>query len=48
VSSEQSVFAYYPQQQFRFFEKASDILPVPDFAKSLRLSLGELFDWLLE
>lgn len=46
--SEQSIFAYYPQQQFAFLEDASDVLPVPDFAKSFQLTLGELFGWLLE
>ncbi|MEM7759785.1 MAG: Uma2 family endonuclease [Cyanobacteria bacterium P01_A01_bin.40] len=46
--SEQSIFAYYPQQQFAFLEDASDVLPVPDFAKSFQLTLGELFGWLME
>lgn len=46
--SEHSIFAYYPQQQPAFFEDANDILPVPDFAKSFQLTLGELFGWLLE
>ncbi len=46
--SEQSIFAYYPKQQPAFFEAAKDVLPVPDFAKSFQLTLGELFGWLLE
>ncbi|MEL7010937.1 MAG: Uma2 family endonuclease [Cyanobacteria bacterium J06588_4] len=46
--SEQSIFAYYPNQQPEFFEDANDVLPVPDFAKSFKLTLGELFGWLLE
>ncbi|MEL6912781.1 MAG: Uma2 family endonuclease [Cyanobacteria bacterium J06629_2] len=46
--SEQSIFAYYPKQQPEFFEDANDVLPVPDFAKSFKLTLGELFGWLLE
>ncbi len=46
--SEQSIFAYYPKQQPAFFEAANDVLPVPDFAKSFQLTLGELFGWLLE
>ena len=46
--SEQSVFVYYPKRQPAYFEDASDILPVPDFAKSFELTLGELFGWLLE
>ncbi len=35
-------------QQPAFFEAATDVLPVPDFAKALQLTLGELFGWLLE
>ncbi len=46
--SEQSIFAYYPTKQLAFFEDAKDVLPVPDFAKSFQLTLGELFGWLLE
>ncbi|ELS00472.1 hypothetical protein Xen7305DRAFT_00001730 [Xenococcus sp. PCC 7305] len=45
---ERSLFAYYPQQQFAFFEDANDVLPVPDFASSFQLTLGELFGWLME
>ena len=45
---EQSVLVYFPAQQPAFFEDANDILPVPDFAKAFELTLGELFDWLLE
>ena len=46
--SEQSVIAYFPGKQPAFFEVATDVLPVPDFAKSFQLNLGELFSWLLE
>lgn len=46
--SEQSIFAYYPQQQPAFFEDLNAVLPVPDFAQSFRLTLGELFGWLLD
>ncbi|HHP7232760.1 MAG TPA: Uma2 family endonuclease [Xenococcaceae cyanobacterium] len=45
---EQFVFVYFPKQQPAFFETADAILPVPDFAKSFELTLGELFGWLLE
>ena len=45
---EQSVFVYFPAQQPAFFEAATDILPVPDFAKAFELTLGESFGWLLE
>jgi Uma2 family endonuclease len=46
--SEQSVFAYYPRQQPAFFEDVNAVLPVPDFAQSFQLTLGELFGWLLD
>ena len=46
--AEQSIFAYYPKQQPAFFEDANDVLPVPHFAKSFQLTLGELCGWLLE
>ena len=45
---EQSVFVYFSQQKPAFFEKADDVLPVPDFAKSFELTVGKLFGWLLE
>ena len=45
---EQSVFVYFPVQKPLFFEAATDILPVPDFAQAFELTLGELFGWLLE
>jgi len=45
---EQSVLVYFPKQQPAFFEAATDVLPVPDFAQAFQLTLGELFDWLLE
>ena len=45
---EKSIFAYYPQKQPAFFENDRDVLPVPNFAKSFQLTLGELFGWLIE
>ncbi len=45
---EQSVLVYFPKQQPAFFETATDVLPVPDFAQAFQLTLGELFGWLLE
>ena len=45
---EQTVFVYFPQQQPAFFDTADDVLPVPDFAKSFELTVGELFGWLWE
>ncbi|MEM9275739.1 MAG: Uma2 family endonuclease [Cyanobacteria bacterium P01_F01_bin.143] len=46
--SEQSAIVYFPKQQPAFFEVATDVLPVPNFAKDFELTLGELFGWLLE
>ncbi|MDJ0681008.1 MAG: Uma2 family endonuclease [Xenococcaceae cyanobacterium MO_167.B52] len=45
---EQSVLVYFPKQQPALFETATDVLPVPDFAQDFKLTLGELFGWLLE
>jgi Uma2 family endonuclease len=51
---EELVFVYVAQalgeieQQPRIsvFEDKEDLLPVPEFAKSFQLNVGELFDWL--
>ncbi len=45
---EQLILVYFPQQKPAFFEAATDILPVPDFAEAFELTLGELFGWLME
>ena len=45
---EPSVLVYFPKQQPAFFEDANNVLPVPDFAQDFKLTLGELFGWLLE
>ena len=45
---EQSVLVYFQGQQPAFFESATEVLPVPDFAKACQLILGDLFGWLLE
>lgn len=41
-----SVLTYAPNQLPEFFEEATDVLPVPEFAKELRLTIGEIFGWL--
>ena len=46
--NEKTVFVYTPKQQPEVFEKAEEQLPVSSFAKKLRLSIGNLFGWLLE
>nr|WP_250122930.1 Uma2 family endonuclease [Chroococcidiopsis sp. CCMEE 29] len=45
---EQSMFVYMPKQQPEVFESLEEQLPVPSFATELRLTVGDLFGWLLE
>lgn len=43
---EKTIFAYFPQQQVIYFEVETDLLPVPDFMGELKLTLGDIFNWL--
>ena len=45
---EQTVFVYFPQQQTQVFDEPEEQLPVPSFASELRLTVGDLFGWLVE
>jgi Uma2 family endonuclease len=45
---EQTVFVYRPKQQTEVFDEPEELLPVPSFASELRLTVGDLFGWLLE
>ncbi|MBD2043397.1 Uma2 family endonuclease [Microcoleus sp. FACHB-672] len=45
---EKTVFVYRPQQQTEVFDESEEEIPVPSFAGELRLSVGDLFRWLLE
>lgn len=45
---EQTIFIYRPKQETEVFETSEDLLPVPEFAKDLQLSVRALFDWLYE
>lgn len=45
---EQTIFVYQPKQQPEVFDEPEDQLPVPSFASELRLTVGEVFGWLLE
>lgn len=45
---EQSVFAYLPDRPTDVFDEPEVLLPVPEFAQNLNLTVGDLFDWLLE
>ena len=45
---ERVVFVYYLKQQPELFDQPEQMLPVPAFASELELTVGDLFDWLLE
>ncbi|MEW6494603.1 MAG: Uma2 family endonuclease [Cyanobacteriota bacterium] len=45
---EETIFVYQPKQQPEVFDEPEDELPVPSFASELRLTVGEVFGWLLE
>jgi Uma2 family endonuclease len=45
---EQTVFVYLPKQQPEVFDLPEQLIPVPSFASELNLSVGLVFDWLLE
>ncbi|BAZ27468.1 hypothetical protein NIES4073_83870 [Kalymmatonema gypsitolerans NIES-4073] len=44
---EQSVFAYIQNQQPVVLDEAEALILVPEFASDLRLTIGDLFGWLL-
>ena len=43
---EELVFVYFSDRTIAMFENKSDRLPVPSFASSFQLTVGELFSWL--
>ncbi|MEQ9669220.1 Uma2 family endonuclease [Coleofasciculus sp. G2-EDA-02] len=45
---EQSVFVYLPDRPTDVFDESQARLPVPEFAKDFNLTVGELFNLLLE
>ena len=45
---EQTVFVYFPQQQTEVLDEPEELLPVPSFVSELRLTVGQLFGWLLD
>ncbi|MHC5594468.1 MAG: Uma2 family endonuclease [Nostoc sp.] len=45
---EQTVFVYIRNQQPVMLDELDALLPVPDFASELKLTVGDLFGWLLE
>lgn len=44
--AESLIFTYGLGRSVDAFEELSDRLPVPEFAESVELTLGEVFDWL--
>jgi Uma2 family endonuclease len=44
--NEEIVFVYFSDRTLAVFEDKNDLLPMPDFAESLQLTVGELFRWL--
>lgn len=45
---EQTVFVYYPNQQAEVFDESEQILSVPTFASEIKLTVKEIFSWLLD
>ena len=45
---ESLIFTYNSDKQAQFFEAVDAIVPVPAFAESVQLRLGEIFGWLVE
>jgi Uma2 family endonuclease len=44
--AEKSIFVYGVDRSTQVFEEDIDILPVPEFAQAVQLTLGDLFGWL--
>ena len=40
------VFVYGADRSVQVLEEETDVLPVPEFAKTVRLTVGEIFAWL--
>jgi hypothetical protein len=40
------VFVYYPNREMDVLDEPEALLPMPEFAADLQLSIGELFGWL--
>lgn len=46
--AEKTIFVYLPTEATAVFDEPQQQLPVPEFAEELQLTLGQVFDWLLE
>jgi Uma2 family endonuclease len=45
---QQTLLVYLAKQQTQVFDEPEQQIPIPSFASELRLTVGELFGWLLE
>ncbi len=45
---EKTIFVYHSQHQIEVFDEPEQQIPVPSFASELRLTVAEIFGWLLE
>ncbi len=45
---EKAIFIFYPNQSLDWIDQPEQLLPVPNFANNLQLTLGDVFNWLLE
>lgn len=45
---EQSIFVYQPQRSPEIFDEWESVLLLPSFAKEIKLTLGEIFEWLIK
>ena len=45
---EELVFVYFADRTVAFFEEPGDRIPVPTFAESFNITVGQLFGWLTE
>ncbi len=46
VEDHRTVLVYQPNQEIAIFDEVEAMLPMPEFASSLQLTIGELFSWL--
>lgn len=45
---EKAILIFYANQSLDWLDQPEQLLPVPDFANNLKLTVGDIFDWLLE
>jgi Uma2 family endonuclease len=44
--ADRTIFAYYPNGTMKIFDTPEAQLPVPEFAQSIALTVGDIFGWL--